>query len=324
MKDQENIMIGTTAITAAAPDAPQNLTAIAAGPARINLTWDTVTGATRYQIYRSTTADGIYALVGLTAAPPYTDKGLTPNTVYFYRVTAVIDDMESALSNTASAATDADIPVPTDVLATPAGPTRINLTWSPVQDAIAYAVFRSTTPSGTYQYVGTTSDPAFGDTGLTPSTTYYYRVAAIIGGMEGSQSAYVAATTYPAVYVPPTPADVQAQALSCTKNLITWTASAGAEGYHVYRSESLSGPYQLVGITASTTIIDTGLSPCTTYYYFVQAYTGDQFSSPSTPVSATTPSCGSPVPPCQHYCCPRCGYNPCRCPREPQSNPCRQ
>lgn len=191
------------ATTAAAPAAPQNLTAAAAGPTQINTVWEAVAGAVRYNVYRSTTADGPYELVGLTAAPSYTDTGLRPDTVYYYRVSAVAGDIESALSNLATAATDADLPVPDNVLAVPVSQTQINVSWNEMPDAMAYVVYRSTTPDGTYQYISTTAEPFYSDTGLLPGTVYYYRVAVVIGGMEGSPSAYAVASTFPMVPEPP-------------------------------------------------------------------------------------------------------------------------
>lgn len=308
------------ATTALAPDSPQNLRAEAAGPTQVNTVWDAVDGADRYNVYRSTAPSGPYELVGLTAAPSFIDVGLTPNTVYYYLVTAVAGNAEGAQSNVASAATDADIPIPTNVTATAVSPTQINTAWDALPNATVYMVYRSTTPDGTYQYIGTTANPAYSDTGLTPNTTYYYKVTAIAGGVEGNPSAYAAATTFPAVPVPQAPENVRTQVLSCTEILVTWDLSAGAEGYQMYRSKTADGPYQLVGITTTVPYIDTGLSPCTTYYYFVQAYTAGQFSAQSTRVSAVTPSCGTPVPPCQNCCCPRCGCHPCCCPR-PCSTP---
>ncbi len=312
MKENANKTIHITDITAA-PDAPQNLAAYAAGPTQIITTWDTVTGADRYNVYRSTAASGPYVLAGLTASPYYTDVGLTPNTTYYYHVTAVESETESSLSNMASATTNADIPVPDNVTAIPVSQTQIAITWNAVLNATAYAVYRSTTPDGTYQYIGTTEDPLYNDTGLTPNTTYYYRVAALISGTEGSPSAYAAATTFPDIPFFPAPANVQARALTCTEIFLSWEAVPNAEGYHVYRSETASGPYQLVDITAATVCHDAGLSPDTTCYYFLQAYLGSQFSPQSVPVSAMTPSCKTPVPPSCCPCCPNCGCDPCCC-----------
>ncbi|MCI6451379.1 MAG: fibronectin type III domain-containing protein [Hungatella hathewayi] len=87
-----------------------------------------------------------------------------------------------------------------------------------------------------------------------------------------------------------------------------------------YGSESADGPYQLIHVTAAASYSDAGLSPYTMYHYLVQAYTGSQFSLPSVPVSAMTPSCGTPVPPCWQCCCPCCGCDPCCCRCNPQNN----
>ncbi len=85
-------------------------------------------------------------------------------------------------------------------------------------------------------------------------------------------------------------------------------------------AESADGPYQLIHVTAAASYSDAGLSPYTMYHYLVQAYTGSQFSLPSVPVSAMTPSCGTPVPPCWQCCCPCCGCDPCCCRCNPQNN----
>jgi PKD repeat protein len=77
--------------------------------------------------------------------------------------------------------------------------------------------------------------------------------------------------------------------------VLSWTASAGATSYNIYRSTTKGGegstPYQ-TGITA-TTFTDTGLTSGTTYYYEVTAVNTAGESSTSTEVSATTTAAGS-------------------------------
>ncbi|MXQ74291.1 hypothetical protein GSF08_10175 [Clostridiaceae bacterium DONG20-135] len=311
--DGDGPMSEPAIVTTAASDVPQNLIAAANGSTTINTTWDPIANASRYHVYRSTTAVGPYVLIGITTTTSYTNVGLIPNTTYYYRVTAVVNEVESAQSNTASATTDADIPVPTNVAAMSVSSTQIITTWDAVPNATAYSVYRSTSPNGTYQLVGTTADLTYMDSGLTPNTTYYYRVAATVDGVLGNASAYAAATTHPLSPTPSAPTNVQLQALSCAEILITWEASAGADGYYIYRSNAAGGPYQLIGNTADTAYVDAPLSPSTVYYYFIQAYTQDQFSPQSASVGTSTPSCESPVPPCRPCCCPCCGCDPCGC-----------
>lgn len=219
----------------------------------------------------------------------------------------------------ATAAADA-LDAPQHLMAYPAGPARIVTTWDSVAGASQYHVYRATSISGPYVLAGAPTAPPFIDTGLTPGVTYFYQVSAVAGETESALSNIAAATTDADI---PAPSNIQAQAASCTEIHTTWEASNGAEGYQVYRSVSPAGPYQLVGLTASTTYIDTGLSPNTTYYYFVQAYIGDQLSPQSTTVIAATPPCETPVPPCQP-CCPCCGCNPCCCPCRPPCSSCRR
>ncbi|MQA00876.1 MAG: hypothetical protein GEU80_16400 [Dehalococcoidia bacterium] len=72
------------------------------------------------------------------------------------------------------------------------------------------------------------------------------------------------------------PEDLAATVVDATTVDLAWTAtvSAFSEGYDVYRSEVLGGPYayvdSVVGLP-TTAYQDGGLTPGTTYYYVVRA-----------------------------------------------------
>ena len=89
------------------PAAPTGLTATAASASQINLSWTAVSGATGYNVYRSTTSGGPYTLVGSTAGTSFSNTGLSCNTTYFYVVRATNSCGESGNSNQASATTGA-------------------------------------------------------------------------------------------------------------------------------------------------------------------------------------------------------------------------
>jgi len=80
------------------PSAPTGLTATA-GNAQAALSWNAVSGATSYNVKRSTTSGGPYTTVapGVTT-PSYTNTGLTNGTTYYYVVSAVNAAGESANS----------------------------------------------------------------------------------------------------------------------------------------------------------------------------------------------------------------------------------
>ncbi len=83
---------------AALPSVPSNVAAVA-GNAQITLSWSAATGASSYNVYRSTTSGagtGGTKFAGVTS--PLTQTGLTNATTYYYVVTAVNSAGESSAS----------------------------------------------------------------------------------------------------------------------------------------------------------------------------------------------------------------------------------
>jgi endoglucanase len=85
-----------------APAFPTGLSAVAAGSTTANLTWNAVTGATSYNVKRSTNSGGAYTTIatGVTTTN-YTNTGLTVGVKYFYVVSAVVGGVESLNSTEA-------------------------------------------------------------------------------------------------------------------------------------------------------------------------------------------------------------------------------
>ena len=85
-----------------APAAPTGLTA-SAGNAQVSLTWTASSGASSYNLYRSTTSGTEQLVVAGITGTSYTNTGLTNGSTYYYEVTAVNGNGEIALSNVVSA-----------------------------------------------------------------------------------------------------------------------------------------------------------------------------------------------------------------------------
>jgi fibronectin type 3 domain-containing protein len=66
---------------------------------------------------------------------------------------------------------------------------------------------------------------------------------------------------------------------------LSWSASSGATSYSVQRSEG--GPFHPLGTTATTAVVDTNVTPGSTYYYVVSAMNGAGTSANSNQASAT-------------------------------------
>jgi fibronectin type 3 domain-containing protein/O-glycosyl hydrolase len=182
------------------PSAPTGVSATA-GNAQVVLTWTASSGATSYNIYRSTTSGGEGSTpykTGVTSAT-FTDTGLTNGTTYYYQITAVSSGGESGKSSEVSAAPKAAAgfpAAPTGVSAT-AGNGQVVLTWTASSGATSYNIYRSTTSGGegSTPYKSGVTATSFTDAGLTNGTTYYYQVTAVNSTGEGAKSSEVLATS---------------------------------------------------------------------------------------------------------------------------------
>ncbi|PKM47783.1 MAG: hypothetical protein CVV03_01820 [Firmicutes bacterium HGW-Firmicutes-8] len=189
----------------APPSTPTDLTAEVAGSSQINLTWTVVTGAT-YNVYRADSGEGDYTKINTTTVTTnsYSNTGLSPSTTYYYKVSAVNATGESAASTAVNATTDAAAPgtpsipsAPSGLAAAAAGSSQINLTWTAVTGATEYYVYRASSAGGTYTKINTTTvtSASYSNSGLSASTTYYYKVSAVSTGGESTKSDYAYATT---------------------------------------------------------------------------------------------------------------------------------
>ncbi|SEO82678.1 LamG-like jellyroll fold domain-containing protein [Propionispora vibrioides] len=172
--------------TVVAPNAPINLI-VTTGDAQVTLNWDTVNGATGYNLKRSITAGGPYETIATTvSSTSYMDTNVVNGTTYYYVVTAINTSGESANSNEASATPI--ISAPLNLTAT-AGNSQVALSWTAVTNASGYNVKRSTTAGDPYTIIASNvATNNYMDTTVTNGTTYYYVVTALGGTSESANS----------------------------------------------------------------------------------------------------------------------------------------
>jgi chitodextrinase len=289
-----------SATTLAAPDtvpptAPTNLSAIAASPTQVSLTWSPATDnvvVANYRVYRN----GVFHVS--VAGTAHQDGGLTPSTTYFYNVDAVDGDGNvSGLSNTANVTTpalsDTIAPsTPTNLTATAVSTSRIDLAWTASTDNVGVTGYRIIRNGALIDTVGGVT--SYQDTGLNPGTTYSYRVRALdAAGNVSSQSSLASATTQavPDTIAPSTPAGLTANGVSASQINLSWNASTdnvAVTGYRIYRNGSF-----LIALGAVTSFSNTGLTASTTYTYNVDAIdAAGNASGISNSASGTTQASG--------------------------------
>jgi len=194
----------TANYVAALPSAPSNLSATAVSSSQINLVWaDNSSNESGFRLQRATDSGFTQNLVTTNLGPNTTSAqatGLAANTTYYFRVRAVNGTALSAYTATASATTQAAVP------AAPSGPTavavsasQINLSWTDnASNETGFQLQRATDAGFTQNLVTTSLGPnttSAQATGLTASTTYYFRVRAVNGAASSAYTATANATT---------------------------------------------------------------------------------------------------------------------------------
>jgi chitodextrinase len=285
-----------------APEAPSNLSGTVLSSTEIELSWrDNSDDETGFLIeYGTSSGDLDSAKRTDENEEEYVISGLDPATTYYFTVRAEGERGDSEPTNVVSvttlAAGDTTAPtIPANLTATAVSSTQIDLSWNPSTDnvgVLGYRVYRNGV------FLKTVPGTSTEDTGLAPSTTYSYTVAAYdAAGNQSAQSTAANATTFSGGGTPPAdPTGLSATALSSSSIELTWTDNSSDEdGFDIYRSlSSGSGYSELDTVGANVeSYTDDGLDPDTTYYYRVYAYNsyGD---SDYTYDYATTDPTGSP------------------------------
>jgi chitodextrinase len=199
----------------------------------------------------------------------------------------------------------------TGLTATAISATQINLSWSTATDNIGVTGYRVERCQGAgcanFVQVATPTGTTFGDTGLTSSTNYSYRVKAVDAAnnvsVNYSNVANTTTASAPPDTTPPTdPTGLTATAASSSQINLLWTAStdsggSGLAGYGVERCQGI-GCTNFVQIATSSTnsYSDTGLTASTSYSYRIRAVdnSGNASVNYTSIISATTGGGGVP------------------------------
>jgi fibronectin type 3 domain-containing protein len=202
--DQPSSEVATTAATTfpggSSVSAPANVSATATSTSRIDVTWDSVAGATKYYVFQAEGA-GPSVYVGTALTNSWEAYGLSANTSYSFVIQAVDSaDLPSTDSATASASTPSDAPpldAPANVSATAVSSSQIELAWDEVVGAAKYYVFVSTLGGPIYVTTVTAPQTSLSVSGLEANTEYSYVVEAVdAAGARSDASDPATATTF--------------------------------------------------------------------------------------------------------------------------------
>ncbi|MGO8671501.1 MAG: fibronectin type III domain-containing protein [Capsulimonadaceae bacterium] len=280
-----------------APATPTGVTATGSTTSPdIPITWNAVSGATIYYVYRGLSSGGEnYAPWGTVTAPTTTYTDLeSPGTVYYYKVAAANSVGISAHSSEVSAYSG--LVAPTGFTAVAGSNDQVNLSWTAVAGATGYALYRSTFSGGELEqsaYLSGITATSISDTNVTVGTTYYYVVAAqnALGiGLPSSEQSAVPVISAPVLNTP---------TAGNSQIALTWAAVPGASFYYVYRATTSGAenndPSPFFSNTNSYT--DTGLTNGVTYYYTARTVSSNNVESAMSGEVSGTPVNSGPAAP---------------------------
>ncbi|MCX5786419.1 MAG: SBBP repeat-containing protein [Elusimicrobia bacterium] len=251
------------------------------GTGQITLNWDSVSGASSYNIYWGSAAGVTKVSTKISGATmPYAHTALTYGQIYYYRVSAQNAAGESILSTEAAGTPLLALP---QNVAVSTGNAQNTVSWNAVSGATAYNIYWGASAGITKAStrISGVASP-YAHTGLTNGQTYYYRVTAMTSKEESGLSAEVSAIT-----VPDAPRNAVVTA-SDGQNTVSWDAVTGAVSYNIYWGVA-------AGITKASAKFSGAVSPCEhtgltngqAYYYRITAVNAAGESALSAEVSGT-------------------------------------
>jgi titin len=277
------------------PAAPGSLSALPASYKQINLTWtDSSNDEAGFRIERKLSTATTYTLIATVDAnaTSFADTSLEASTKYFYRLRAYNAGGHSPYSTAVSATTLPYPPAaPSNLTATALSQTQINLAWDDkATSEEGFKIERRIGSSSKYVEVAALAANAknYPDNGLSPNTTYFYRLRAFNAGGSSDYANEASATTLP--NPPARPGNLTATAMSNQQINLAWSDSANNEiGFKVERKFSGGVYAQIASLDANArNFADKNLLANTEYFYRLRAYNAGGLSSYSNEASATT------------------------------------
>ena len=159
-----------------------------AATGKVTLTWDKVSGAKEYVVYRANYSNGTYTKMFTTKNTSYTNTTANAGYTYYYKVKAISYKTayaDSAMSNMVTRTCDCAAPAVKIALNSDGHP---KLTWDKVNGAEKYRVYRSTDGKN-FSYCYTATATYFNNNSATAGTTYYYKVMAVSARTSYANSA---------------------------------------------------------------------------------------------------------------------------------------
>ncbi len=245
---------------------------IVGGDEQATLSWQAVTGASKYEIFSYD--DGTYEYLAETTELSYTFSSLTNGVRYDYSVRAVSDTSYSTRSSKLLASV---IPVSAPQVSIMGYTGKIKLTWDAVEGASAYRICVYDESTGDYVRVDATKETSYIVYGLTNGQEYTYIVRAYTGISWSADEVAVSTTPLARPEVSIVGGDSQAT--------LSWQAVTGASKYEIFSYDD--GTYEYLAETTELSYTFSSLTNGVRYDYSVRAVSDTSYSTRSSKLLAS-------------------------------------
>lgn len=246
------------------------LTKIESASNGIRITWDAVDGAESYRIYRKPSG-GSWERIDTVSTSLYVDTDQLDNgKTYAYTVRAVNGGTLSSYDTKGLSYRYLDTP---RLLAAANSLSGVTVSWSEVDEAERYVVYRRT-PGGTWSQIHTArEETSYVDTTAVSGIQYEYTVRAGAGSYLSGYAADGIAVCYLSAPV------LRAVVAENGGIRVSWDAVSGAQTYRIYRKTG-GGWQRIASISASdTSWLDTGATETGTVYTYTVRASAEGLSS---------------------------------------------
>lgn len=236
---------------------------------KITITWDGVSKADNYELYRSELPTSGFSLVETTTSTSFTDTLINHHTsidagqIYYYHIKACTDNgVKSESSEADSGYCDLTDPDTTNASYGNVGKI-VDIHFTEINGATDYYFYRSTEKNGTYAEIGRSLSSPYKDFTVDFETKYFYKMRAYASSADIYTEYSVIDSGY-CYFGSPSRLTVTSDTTSVN---FSWRPIKGVSRYYVYRATSQSGPFSELGFVNDTFYVDRNADHGTGYYY---------------------------------------------------------
>lgn len=240
-----------------------------------------LTDLSGYKVYYGTTSGVYSSSVDAGNVMSYQLTGLTDGATYYFAVTAYDTSgnqsvYSSEVSKTLAAAADTTPPVISGVYANNITSSGATVNWTTDELSDTQAQWGLTTALGSSTTLNTQLSTAHSQTisGLSPSTTYYYKVLSRdASGNLATSISYTFTTSAAADTTPPVISNVVVSSVTADTATVTWTTNESSTSQVNYGLTASYGYSTTLdsNLTTTHTVVVTGLAGYSTYDFRVRS-----------------------------------------------------